>query len=192
MFEELTIKQYDEMLASKEPTPGGGSALAMIAAKACALAEMSINVTLSKHNYTQSLPVEKLVDLHAYRIQLYDYANQDAEAFRAIIAALRLPKETDEQKLHRKEHLETAYCNAAKVPIKVMETCNKALTVCKEALPLLNKYVVSDCVIGIELLKTAAKNSALNVYANTLLMANQSAKQQLEEICKQLLKTIEM
>ena len=48
MFEQLTLKKYTEILASNAPTPGGGSALAVVASIACSLVEMSINVTNTK------------------------------------------------------------------------------------------------------------------------------------------------
>ena len=48
MFEKMTLQQYNEVLASKEPTPGGGSALAVVGTIACSLVEMAINITLDK------------------------------------------------------------------------------------------------------------------------------------------------
>ena len=48
MFEKMTLQQYNEVLASKEPTPGGGSALAVVGTIACSLVEMAINITLPK------------------------------------------------------------------------------------------------------------------------------------------------
>ena len=48
MFRKLTIEQYNEILSSKAPTPGGGSALAMVGAMACSLCQMAVEVTLTK------------------------------------------------------------------------------------------------------------------------------------------------
>ena len=42
MFTDYTLKQYVDALASAEPTPGGGSAMALFAANCAALAPLSI------------------------------------------------------------------------------------------------------------------------------------------------------
>ncbi|MCM1195256.1 MAG: cyclodeaminase/cyclohydrolase family protein, partial [Firmicutes bacterium] len=48
MFEKMSIEQYCEKLASEAPTPGGGSALAIVAATACSLIAMSAAITVAK------------------------------------------------------------------------------------------------------------------------------------------------
>ena len=87
MFRKLTIEQYNEILSSKAPTPGGGSALAMVGAMACSLCQMAVEVTLTKGEnelLTSSLSTfKRCID------KLQDLAQEDSTAFEKIIAVSR-------------------------------------------------------------------------------------------------------
>ena len=194
MFEKLTIEEYNKILASDAPTPGGGSALSQVGAVACSLVEMSINVTLSK--LTDNDTVEYLnrqldVALRAKKA-FYKLSNDDAAAFQKIIDTLRLPKTTEEEKTQRTRELQKAYHKAAIVPLDVMNICREIVKLCKvRVMPYLNKYVSSDCVIAVDLCKTVAKNSLLNVHANTQLITDPTLKATLEKQGAEILHDIE-
>ena len=49
------MKEFLEALASKEPTPGGGGASALVAAVSCSLCSMVANLTTGKKKYAQYL-----------------------------------------------------------------------------------------------------------------------------------------
>ena len=193
-FEKMTLEEYNDILASNAPTPGGGSALAQVGAIACSLVEMSINVTLAK--LTDSDSAEYLNrQLHVVtRAQkaFYKLSNDDATAFQRIIDTLRLPKTTDEEKTHRLRELQKAYHRAAIVPLDVMNVCREIVKLCKvRVMPYLNKYVSSDCVIAVDLCKTIATNSLVTVHANTQLITDPTLKRTLEAQGAEILREIE-
>ena len=195
MFEKLTIEQYNDILASKAPTPGGGSALAQVGAIACSLVEMAINVTTAKMNeadeYYAYLRSQSEVIARAKRA-LYKLSNDDAQAFEKIIEALRLPKATPDEQKRRTQELQKAYHRAALVPLDVMGLCREILKLSKvRILPYLSKYVSSDCVIAMDLCKTIAKSSLVNVHANTTLISDPILKNSLEKQATDILKEIE-
>ena len=190
MFEELTIAKYNEILASKAPTPGGGSALAMVGAIACSLVEMAANVTVAKldpsNETADYLKREAKIVEHA-KNALYRLSNDDATAFEQIIAARKLPKTTENEAKHREIALQKAYHNAALVPLDVMRVCSDLLTRCElRILPHLSKYVSSDCVIAIDLFKAIIRNCRVNVYANTAFIASPELKSLLEKQCEEI------
>ncbi len=175
MFKQMTIEKYNEILASKSPTPGGGSALAMIGATACALCQMAVEVTLTKgeNEYlTSCLPT-----LKRCIAKLHDLAQDDSAAFEKIIAVSRKVKsgEVDKSALQKEYH------KSALVPIEVMQVCKRALGIAESTKPYLYKYVATDCYIGIDLLKVAIKDSLHNVYANTGLICDPALKHSLEK-----------
>ena len=47
------MKEFLEALSSKEPTPGGGGASALVAAVSCSLCSMVANLTTGKKKYAQ-------------------------------------------------------------------------------------------------------------------------------------------
>ena len=194
MFEKLTIEEYNKILGSSAPTPGGGSALAQVGAVACSLVEMSINVTLSKptDNDTAEYLTRQLDVAVRAKKAFYKLSNEDATAFQRIIDTLRLPKSTEEEKTHRSRELQKAYHKAAIVPLDVMNVCREIVKLSKvRVMPYLNKYVSSDCVIAIDLCKTVAKNSLHNVHANTQLITDPTLKNTLEKQGSEILHDID-
>ena len=194
MFEKLTIEEYNKILGSSAPTPGGGSALAQVGATACSLVEMAINVTLSKpaDSDTAEYLVRQLDVVTRAKRAFYKLSNEDAAAFQRIIDTLRLPKTTDEEKTIRTRELQKAYHKAAIVPLDAMNVCREVVKLCKvRVMPYLSKYVSSDCVIAIDLCKTVAKNSLLNVHANTQLITDQTLKTTLEKQGAEILHDID-
>lgn len=185
MFEKLTLEEYNKILASKAPTPGGGSALAIVGTIACSLAEMSVNVTLTKLSQEDEkygyLRHSATLFSHARR-KLEQLSNDDAEAFRNIIACNHLPQNNDEQIAHREQQRQKAYHKAALVPLEVMRVCREVLTVAEtRTCPFLYKYVASDCKIGMDLFANIIENSMENVYANTVLIKDEILRSTLEK-----------
>ncbi len=183
MFEDMTLQQYNEILASKSPTPGGGSALAVVGAIACSLVEMSINVTLPKTDEEiRNILQSNGAFFAKAKACLFKLSNDDAQAFRHIVDCMHLEKDTLEQQEYRKTELQKAYHKAALVPLDVMRICLEALRRAQnKTFPLLYKYVASDCKIGMDLFVNIIENSMENVYANTTLIADKDLRAMLEK-----------
>lgn len=185
MFEQMTIEKYCEVLSSQAPTPGGGSALAVVGAEACSLIEMAINVTLSKmpeadENYAY-LKGELMTAARAKKC-LFKLSNDDAEVYGNIVSARKLPKNTDEEVKTRTATLQKAFHKATLVPLDVMQlSCDVLKRASNRVLPRLSKWVASDCEIGISLLKTVVNYSVKNVYANTCFIHDNDLKTRLEK-----------
>ena len=190
MFEELTVQKYNDILSSKAPTPGGGSALAIVGTIACSLVEMAINVTvtkLSQDNESYEYLQREAKAIERAKTALYRLSNDDATAFEQILVTKKLPKSTDEETKRRDASLQKAYHNAALVPLDVMRVCSDLLTRSElRIMPYLSKYVSSDCVIAIDLYKTIIRNCRVNVYANTCFITSTELRTLLERQCEEI------
>lgn len=188
MFEELTLAQYNEILSSKSPTPGGGSALAVVGTIACSLVEMSINVTLPKVSEEIAAMLQSHCSFFARaRKRLHQLSDEDAAAFRHIVQCMHLPKETPEQQSLRTAQLQKAYHKAALVPLDVMGICLETLRCARnKVFDNLYKYVASDCKIGMDLFGNIIENSMENVFANTTLLHDQQLRATLERQGRQI------
>lgn len=194
MFEQMTIEKYCDVLASKSPTPGGGSALAIVGAEACSLIEMAVNVTLSKmpqeddnYGYLKS----ELATYSRAKKCMYKLSNDDAEAYGKIVEARALPKLNDEQTKIRTAALQKAFHKATLVPLDVMQlSCDVLQRASTRVLPRLSKWVASDCEIGISLLKTVVTYSSKNVYGNTCFIHDNELKARLEKQAQAILDTV--
>lgn len=191
MFEKMTIEEYNKILSSKTPTPGGGSALAVVGTIACSLIEMSVNVTFAKlkdDDEVYGVLNSNVAFFQRAREKLQQLSNDDATAFRKIVDCMHMPKETAEQTSHRASELQKAYHKAALVPLDVMQVCCQALSVAKnKVLPYVYKYVASDCKIGMDLFQNIIENSMENVYANTCLITDYELQSRLENQGKEIL-----
>ncbi len=109
-FSKLRLDEFLGTLASEAPTPGGGTAAAVAAAMGAALAEMVAALTLSKEKYAASHEAVRPIGAAAgaARPEFLALAREDAEAYDAVVAARRLPKETPEQKELRGRRIEEA------------------------------------------------------------------------------------
>lgn len=167
-FDERPLKELCASLASSSPTPGGGTASAAAGAIGAALVSMVCGLTLAKEKYRDAHESLRPIAAEASETtaRLARLMDLDSDAFDAMAAARRLPKETDEEKARRAEALEAAARRAAEVP---METARAAAGLLSR-LPLLaekgNPNAASDAGVAALLLAAAAEGALLNVGIN--------------------------
>jgi imidazolonepropionase len=168
MLVDLTTRQLLDKLASDAPTPGGGSASALAGAQAAALVEMVTALTLGNEKYAASRPALEPIRLKAasYRGELADLVDRDAEAYDGVVAAMRLPKTTDEEKAARKTARERALRYAAEIPLKTAELSVAVSDLAVAAAPLANPSAGSDLQVAAMLAEAALGGAAANVRIN--------------------------
>ena len=118
---ELTLEKFIEETGSAAPTPGGGSVAALTASSAAALIEMVTNLTIGNEKYQHVDHEMQVIQTKtaAMKRQFLDMIDEDCEAFNEIMAAYKLPKNTDEEKALRMAHIQAASQKAALVPFKI-------------------------------------------------------------------------
>jgi formiminotetrahydrofolate cyclodeaminase len=168
MIREQAIGDFLDELAGKSPTPGGGSAAAIMGAMGAALASMVANFTVGKKGYEdvdagmRSL-LERSEDL---RRRLADTIEADVEAFGQVMAAYRLPRGTDAEKSARAEAVQAALKQAADVPLACAELCREVLDLCLPVAQGGNSMVISDAGVAVLAAEAALRSAALNVWVN--------------------------
>src|SRR5271170_3706127 len=103
MITQTPVENFLDELASGHPTPGGGSAAAIMGAMGAALISMVCNVTIGKKGY-EGVEGEMKAVLHEsekVRRRLTAMVAEDIAAFDSIMAAYKLPKVTDADKAGR-------------------------------------------------------------------------------------------
>lgn len=158
------VQDYLAALASGEPTPGGGSAAALVGALGVALGEMAANFTRNKDTWEQV--AEPLERLQQRRQALLALTDADAEAYAPVGAAYALPRATDEEKAARTAAIQAALKQAAAVPLAAVEQIEGAI----QELPALaeygNKNLLSDVGVAAAFTLAALKTAWLNVEIN--------------------------
>jgi len=168
MLVDLTTRQLLDKLASDAPTPGGGSASALAGAQAAALVEMVAALTLANPKYASAHAALTPIRTKAagYRAELADLVDRDAEAYDGVVAAMRLPKQTDEEKAARKTARERALRYAAEIPLKTAELAAAVSDLAASSAGLANPSAGSDLQVATMLAEAALGGAAANVRIN--------------------------
>ena len=167
-FSKLSIEAFLGALASDAPTPGGGTAAALAGAMGASLAQMVAALTLSKEKYAASheavRPIAEAAPLA--RAEFVTLAREDSEAYDAVVAARRLPKETDEQKAARSHQIALANRRAAEVPMRTARAAVRLLAGLPDLAEKGNPNAVSDVGAAALLLDACVEGALLNVGIN--------------------------
>jgi len=165
--EETYVALLDS-LASGTPTPGGGTAAALSGAMAAALCEMVANLTINRKKY---LAVQAEMETLAARARelratLLSLADEDALAYEGVVAANKLPKDTDALLAERNAAIEQAVRQAAKVPLNTATRALEVLELVSTAAKKGNKNALTDAGVAGLLAQAAVEGALYNVYIN--------------------------
>lgn len=164
------MKEFLTALASKEPTPGGGGASALVAAVSCSLCSMVSNLTTGKKKYAQYQEKidEYLVLLEEKNRILQADIEKDAKAFAPLAAAYSLDKSTPGYD----DIMEKALFDAATAPKEILEDIYSLVPVIEDLAVMGSRLAISDVAVAAACLDAALKGCVLNVYINTKSMKN--------------------
>ena len=168
MLANLSITDFLEKTAFRAPVPGGGSVAALSAAAAAALAEMVANLTIGKKGFESVEAEMKEIASIAkdYRKKLTVDIDRDSDAFDAVMAAFRLPKNTEEEKNKRKHAIQEAFKIASLVPLEVAKSAYGIMDLAEKAVLKGNKNAVTDATVAAMMARTAALSALYNVRIN--------------------------
>jgi methenyltetrahydrofolate cyclohydrolase len=168
MITESSIEKFLDDLAGGNPTPGGGSAAAIMGAMGAALVSMVCNVTIGKKGY-EGVEAEMRAVLHEsekVRKRLTDMVAEDIAAFDSIMAAYKLPKATDEDKATRSAAIQAGLRRATETPLDCARVCAEVIVLARRASEHGYLNVISDGGVGVLAGFTGLRSAALNVYIN--------------------------
>jgi formiminotetrahydrofolate cyclodeaminase len=167
-FRDLSLDAFLERLSSSEPVPGGGSAAAIAAALGASLVAMVAALSQGRPKYTAHESV--LASTQATALRLRDrflaVADEDAEAYGAFAAALKLPRESDAEREARQREMSDAARRAAEKPLECVELCLELVTSAEALAGRSNVNASSDLVVAALLSEAAARGASANVMVN--------------------------
>jgi len=168
LLANLSLTDFLEKTASSDPVPGGGSIAALSAAIAASLSEMVANLTIGKGGFESVEAEMKEIASFAkdYRKKLTADIDRDSDAFDAVMAAFRLPKNTEEEKNKRKHAIQEALKTAALVPLEVAKSAYEIMKMAEKAVLNGNKNAVTDATVAAMMARTAVLSALYNVRIN--------------------------
>jgi methenyltetrahydrofolate cyclohydrolase len=167
-FEKLSFEKLVLALASDAPTPGGGTAAALAGAMGASLAEMVAALTVAKEKYAASHGAVRPIGEAAARARerLLRLAEEDASSYDAVVAARRLPKDTDGEREERSRRIAESNRLAAEVPMQTAREAAGVLAFLPELAEKGNPNAASDAGAAALLLEASVQAALLNVGIN--------------------------
>jgi formiminotetrahydrofolate cyclodeaminase len=164
-FRTLTLEQFADALAARTPAPGGGAVAAVTLAHASALGAMVLEFTLGKpafsaHEGDNAAALRRLGELRHAALEL---ADRDAEAYGALNALWKLPKDAPAR---QGPTWDAAVAEAIEAPQAILEAAAEVASTCSGLAARTNPNLASDLAIAIDLARVAARAAAHNVAVN--------------------------
>jgi len=165
---QLPFTELLNAFRSREPTPGGGSASALSGAVGASLLAMVAGLPKPRAHRTEE--TERLTAAGARCAAIGDnlaaLMDRDSHAYDLVVAAFRLPKNTDEESTARGTRIQDALRSATEAPLDVMRACAEAIGLAAVVAAFGNRNASSDVQVGLELLRAGLRGAKLNVDIN--------------------------
>lgn len=165
----MSLRQFANETAAESPAPGGGSISAYMGALGASLGAMVANISSHKRGWDDrwayfSEWAERGQHIKDELLRLVD---DDTTAFEQVMVAMRLPKESAEEKAVRKQAIQEATKSATLTPFRTLELVMEVFPLCREMIVNGLAASASDAAVGALCARAAAHGAFLNVKINT-------------------------
>jgi glutamate formiminotransferase/formiminotetrahydrofolate cyclodeaminase len=174
-----TVRGFVELLGSRAPAPGGGSASALMAAMGAALGAMVGWMTYGKRKFEDRDAAVRaaLPPLHRAMTELIPMIDEDTAAFNDYMAALGLPRETEALAAAREAAMQDGLRKAVAVPLKAMRIADGCWDPLLEMAKHGNPASRSDLEVGAKALEAGIWGAGRNVAINLPQIADQGFRE---------------
>lgn len=186
MFINNSLQEFIDVVASDNPTPGGGSVSALAGSLGGALTNMVGTLTIDKKMWAD-IPEDAQKEMQAAFKEIEEKVNnlskiidEDSTAFDDVMNAFKMPKETDEDKKARSNAIQEGYKHALEVPLKCAEECFRVLELQKVFADYGNVNAITDVGVGTLLAYTGVEGALFNVTINLLSVKDEQYKKDIE------------
>lgn len=163
-----SVGTFPDLVAAGTPAPGGGSVAAHCGMLSAALGQMMCNLTAGKKKFAEVEGQVKtvLAQLETLKGTLRQAIEEDAQSFNGVLKAMKLPKETDAEKLARDTAIQEATKHAVSVPLRTAEQSFAVLELLGELAEIGNPNVLTDLAVGAQLAVLAIRGAYYNILTN--------------------------
>lgn len=173
---DMTCTNFANETASESMAPGGGSIAPYVGSLGASLSSMVANLGANKRGWEDRIEEFSnwAVKAQAIKDKLLFYVDEDTRSFNGIIDAIRMPKDTEEEKAIRSKSIDAASVYATEVPKQVMETAFKAYECLEAMITKGNKSSVTDAGVGVLCVDLAIQGAGMNVLVNAKDLSDKS------------------
>ena len=174
-MKRLPVEQFLDLLAAAQPTPGGGSAAALIGAMGAALISMMARLTVGKDKYAADHEemAALLEQSEALREQLTEAMQQDIKAYNKVMSAYALPSQGVD-KAKRNTAIQAAFREATEAPLTCIRLSLQVIPLARYAVQAGNANAIADAAVAAITAYAALRGAALNVITNCAAIEDQA------------------
>ena len=164
----MTVRDFTELVGARTSAPGGGSVSALAASLGAGLGAMMGWMTYGtkKFEALDSKMRKNIPPLYAQMKQLISMIDADTNAFNDYMIAMKMPKNTAEEKALREEKMQEGIKKAIEVPLKVMRLGDECWQWMFEMAKVGNMSSRSDLEVGAKNLESGIWGAHRNVLIN--------------------------
>ncbi len=161
---QMTVGEFVDALAAKQPVPGGGASAACVLAQSAALGSMVIAYTLGKPKFEpHRIRLERLDSIFANaRTDALDLADRDATAYLKLNALWKIPAEERKSRTDWTE----AVAEAIAAPTAIADLAMGVLAALSTMSAMTSVQLASDLRIAQGFAHAALEAALLNVEVN--------------------------
>jgi glutamate formiminotransferase/formiminotetrahydrofolate cyclodeaminase len=149
-FVKMPLRDFMDELSRSTPVPGGGGVAALLGSLSASLSSMVAALTYGKREYESYN--EDILRLGRMAQELkdryLDLIEEDAKSFNEFMAAYRLPRKTEADKIVRMQKIQEAAKRATEVPMRALESAENLVLMAEELVEKGNRNAISDVGIA--------------------------------------------
>jgi len=164
----MSVRDFVELVGARTSAPGGGSVSALAASLGAGLGAMMgwMSYGSKKFEHLDGKMRKFIPPLHIAMKELISMIDADTNAFNDYMLAMRMPKNTDDEKSLRNQKMQDGLKKAVEVPLKVMSISDGCWNWMYELAKVGNASSASDLEVGAKCLETGIWGAFKNVKIN--------------------------
>ena len=180
-FLENSLKNYIEILSSKTPAPGGGSATALCASLSSSLLNMVLNYTIGKKQYSDFEEELKKIKEKNEEIlkECINFIEEDSKIYHKIDKAMK-------EKLSPEEYLKLSI----NLHFKICQYMSKIVDFCDILTEKGNINLISDTGISNILAFSSFISAKMNILINLKYIGDENLKKEIKGKIEEMEKVI--
>lgn len=194
---DMSLMDFANEVESSSPAPGGGSCAAYSSLIGVSLSRMVGNLSFGKKKFELNDDAVKNEFKEAFdrldnlKKELPILVDKDTEAFNEVMKAMKMPRETDEEKNLRKDALDDATWQSIEVPYLVAKLSLDAMNEMRIIQKYGNENALTDVGVANLMCAAGGEGAILNVKINLSSVQDIERAKKMEEECNKMLEVIE-
>ncbi|XP_036625290.1 formimidoyltransferase-cyclodeaminase [Trichosurus vulpecula] len=184
-----SLRAFVQDVGARSAAPGGGSVAAAVAAMGAALGSMVGLMTYGKRQFEHLDPAMRrlIPPFHQSMKELLVMVDTDAEAFSGYMEAMKMPKNTPEEKERHTAAMQEGLKRAIGVPLGLAQKVNTLWPTLREMALYGNLACKSDLQVATKALETGVFGAYFNVLINLKDISDEQFRRQMHEKISHLL-----